>query len=45
VETSADIAATLAIHDKYNSLVPALESGIAKIANPNYAPLKSLGSP
>jgi hypothetical protein len=44
-KASADIAATRPIHAKYNSLVPALESGIAKAANSNYAALKSLGSP
>jgi hypothetical protein len=40
-----DIAATLAIHAKYNSLVHASESGIAKAIDSNYAALKSLGSP
>ena len=34
-----------AIQAEYNSLVPALESGIAKPPDSNYAALKSLGSP
>jgi hypothetical protein len=42
---SPNIALTPAIDAKYNSLVPALESGIAKAADPNYPALKSLGSP
>jgi hypothetical protein len=42
---SADIVPTSAIHAKYDSLVLALESGIAKAVNSNYAALKSLGSP
>ena len=40
-----NIPPTPAIHAKYNYLVPALESGIAKARNPNYAALKSLDSP
>jgi hypothetical protein len=40
-----DIAATHAIQAKYDSLVHASESGIAKAINSNYAALKSLGSP
>lgn len=40
-----DTAATRAIHAKYNSLVHASESGIAKAVDSNYAALKSLGSP
>ena len=38
-------AATVAIEAEYNSLVHALESGIAKAEHSNYPALKSLGSP